>query len=150
MLRVGFLFLEVHKQMIQIFFRMPAGNHITIDVHDGSESMLGLKKRLFQRTNLPSTLQRYVYNGRQILDDATVASLGILHGSTIHVLVRWHGLGCGCNLCDRCILLRSGARILREASFNTVEGGVRAKFLQDVLAIQCGQQPHACATTDHV
>jgi len=136
--------------MIQILFRMPAGNHITIDIHDTGVCMGELKKRLFARTNFPTTRQRYVYNGHPLRDDITVESLGMLHGSTVHVMLRWHGVGCHCRSCKKCILLRNGTRIPLKPSSDSVKGGLRPKFLQDIFAGELGQQPHARPPTHDI
>ena len=47
----------------QIFVKMPVGNTLTFDI-DNSTTVRDLKKFIFRRTNLPSTWQRFVCNGK--------------------------------------------------------------------------------------
>lgn len=114
----GFFFLVV-KQTMQIFFRMPSGNHIVVNVDDPLKTTLAeVQRELFKRTNLPTTRQRFVHNGRQCTKEGTctVGGLGWDHECTVHVHVRWHGVGCVCTWCNKHILLRDGTRV---ASFSS-------------------------------
>ena len=104
--------------MRQVFFRMPAGNHITIDIDDpDTMTLIDAQYALYKRTNLPTTRQRLIYNGRQVTDRSkTFHDMGWPHGTTVHVHVRWHGVGCVCNWCADNVLLRDGKRIFRDDS----------------------------------
>ena len=113
--------------LLQIFFRMPGGNNVTIDVASQSTTVADLKKKLHARTNLPSTCQLFVYNGRPVRKDATVESMGVKHGSTIHVHLKWHGVGCACRSCTGRMLLRDGLFVptgtSAESSLNPIKVG---------------------------
>jgi len=99
--------------MRQVFFRMPTGNHVTIDIDDPNRmTLIDAQRALYKRTNLPTTRQRLIYNGRHIMDrHKTFFTMGWPHGVTVHVHVRWHGVGCGCDWCTHNTLLRDGKRI---------------------------------------
>jgi len=99
--------------MRQVFFRMPAGNYITIDIDDpDTMTLIDAQRALYKRTNLPTTRQRLIYNGRHIPDrNKTFQTMGWPHGTTVQVHVRWHGVGCACGWCTHYILLRNGKRV---------------------------------------
>lgn len=99
--------------MKQIFVKMPAGNTLTFTMKK-STNVGQLKNFIFKRTGLPSTWQRFVYSGKpfdknnlNLIDD-----INIRKEATIHLLLRFHGVGCNC---ERCLyssaLLRNGKRL---------------------------------------
>jgi len=89
--------------MQQIFFKMPEGYHVVIDVEEPDSTTLhDVQRQLFGRTGLPVTMQRLVCNGRQCDNaDATIENLRWTHGITVHVHLRWHGVGCTCSWCTQ-------------------------------------------------
>jgi hypothetical protein len=97
----------------QIFVKMPAGNTLTFDI-DNSTTVGDLKKFIFRRTNLPSTWQRFVCNGKAFDKNHLnlIYDLDIKKECTLHAFLRFHGVGCKCETCpSKNILLRSGKRV---------------------------------------
>lgn len=99
--------------MKQIFVKMPAGNTLTFTMKN-STNVGQLKTFIFKRTGLPSTWQRFVYSGKpfdknnlNLMDD-----INIRKEATIHLLLRFHGVGCNCEQClYSSALLRNGKRL---------------------------------------
>ena len=112
-MRSGVFFHTTSGQMRQIFFRMPGGYHVAIDVETPNSTTLhDVQKKLFYRTGLPVTRQRLVCNGKQCVNTSkTIWDLGWPHGITVHTHVRWHGVGCPCGWCSQSMLLRDGTRV---------------------------------------
>jgi hypothetical protein len=97
----------------QIFIKMPRGNTLTFTINNCT-NIENLKKFIFKRTNLPSTWQRFIYCGKSFYKNELnlTYDLNIQKESTIHVMLKFHGVGCSCKNClSKNILLRNGKRI---------------------------------------
>jgi hypothetical protein len=97
---------------MQIFIKLPKGNHIVLNVNNNTR-VDNLKKLIFKKTGLPSTWQSLLFNGKSMDDINNLLSYyNIIKESTIIVKLKFHGVGCRCHYCTwRHILLRNGKRL---------------------------------------
>ena len=86
----------------------------TIVLEVASHSSVGhLKKQIEAKEGIPPREQRFVYTGRQLEDQHTLAHYNVILGSTLHLILRLRGGGsepfadvsnpgadlhCGCSL----------------------------------------------------
>ena len=97
---------------MQIFIKLPKGNHIVLDIDDNT-TVGNLKKLIFKKSGLPSTWQSLLFNGKSMNGiNNLIGYYNIIKESTILVKLKFHGVGCRCQYCmGRHILLRSGKRL---------------------------------------
>ena len=98
---------------MQLFVRLC--NHRLLCYYDetNTKTLGALKKFVFKRSNIPSTWQRFVFNGKTFFDDnIKYSDIPVQNDSTIEMHLKWHGTGCLCKNClERGMLLRNGKRL---------------------------------------
>lgn len=100
----------------QIFIKTMSGQTLSFWFKDVSVyTVKNLKSFIFKKIHLPSTCQRFIYSGKNFVDNNLhlLNDLHIPREGTIHLLLRWHGVGCRCNPCSNITLLRNGKRIIK-------------------------------------
>jgi len=100
---------------MQVFIKGIDSQNITFDCNENT-TLYELKKFVFKKKKIPSTCQYFVVDGRNISHDEykTFKELNITKEATIHLLLKWHGIGCICNPCmNKPMLLRNGKRLLK-------------------------------------
>jgi large subunit ribosomal protein L40e len=66
------------------------GKTVTLDVGLNT-TVRTIKEELEEKEKVPADQQRLIFAGKQLDDDTSVQSCGILKGSTIHLLLRLRG-----------------------------------------------------------
>ena len=98
----------------QIFIKLLSGKHLSFWKENKSEyTVKKLKNEIFKKTKLPSTWQYFVYNGKPFSDNDLhlLNDLNIQKEATLHLLLRWHGVGCSCPGCNHIMTLRNNKKI---------------------------------------
>ena len=98
----------------QIFIKLLSGKHLSFWKENKSEyTVKKLKNEIFKKTKLPSTWQYFVYNGKPFSDNNLhlLNDLNIQKEATLHLLLRWHGVGCPCPACNHIMILRNNKKI---------------------------------------
>lgn len=97
---------------MQIFIKDTYGKTFVYDCN--SNNTLGeLKKFVYKKTGLPRTWQRFVFGTNYFnKSEQTFEELLIGAEATLHLMLKWHGVGCHCGG-EKCLtmLLRSGKRL---------------------------------------
>ena len=72
-----------------------------------------VKHFIFKKTGIPSTWQYFLVNCKSVYDDnSSLEDNNIDNETTIHLMLKWHGVGCQCPSCfKKGILLRNGKHI---------------------------------------
>tara|TARA_Y100001970_G_C13645036_1_gene560755 strand:- start:157 stop:474 length:318 start_codon:yes stop_codon:yes gene_type:complete len=104
--------------MYQIFVKdrcTNRGKTYKIDVSNNT-TMIEFKKKVFQRTQIPSQSQKFIYETKYLNDnDLILEQINCDNYNWAHLdlMFRWHGAGCSCLKCGNIILLRNGKRVNR-------------------------------------
>jgi len=77
---------------MQVFVRDILGKTATVDVGP-KDSVLGLKKRMEDRTGMRVQEQRLIAAGKVLQDDQMLGDCGIKNGDTVHLIARMRGGG---------------------------------------------------------
>ena len=98
---------------MQIFIRGLYNNFYAFDC-DKNTKLEELKIFLFKKTGLPRTWQYFIFNCKSIYDgNLTISDYNIDNEATLHLLLKWHGIGCNCQSClKKGMLLRNGKRVI--------------------------------------
>ncbi|KAK9817661.1 hypothetical protein WJX72_000297 [[Myrmecia] bisecta] len=56
-----------------------------------SDTILDVKELVQDQSGLPNSQQRLIFAGRELADDATLAGSHVSMGSTLHLVLRFHG-----------------------------------------------------------
>ena len=72
---------------MQIFVKNLTGKSIPFDVQP-SDTIQTIKQRIHDKEGIPVDQQRFVYAGKELVDDRTVADYNILTDSTVHLVLR--------------------------------------------------------------
>lgn len=75
---------------MQIFVKTLTGKTITLDV-DGSNSILMVKDKLYEKTGITIDDQRLIFEGKQLDDYQTISDYNIIKESTVHLILRLRG-----------------------------------------------------------
>ncbi|KAK9058721.1 hypothetical protein SSX86_023563 [Deinandra increscens subsp. villosa] len=78
----GFTRVYIQKQQ--------TGNTITMDVKS-SDTIYRLKVKIYEREGVRPCEQRLIWNGKQLLDEPTLADYNIPNKSTVHLVLRLRG-----------------------------------------------------------
>ena len=98
----------------QIFIKLLNGKHLSFWKENKSDyTVKKLKSEIFKKTKLPSTWQYFTYSGKPFSDNDLhlLNDLYIPKEATIHLLLRWHGVGCPCPGCNHIMTLRNNKKI---------------------------------------
>ena len=77
-------------QRFQIFIRDLGGKDRVVWV-TANESVLSLKQKVKDKTNIPPEHQRLLYGGKQFKDQELLSLYNLEHGSTVHLVMRLVG-----------------------------------------------------------
>ena len=97
---------------MQIFIRGPNNKTFSFDCNKDTK-IEDVKKFIFKKTKIPRTWQYYLVNCKTIYNDnSTLEDNNIDNETTLHLLLKWHGVGCDCKSClKKGMLLRNGKQI---------------------------------------
>lgn len=73
---------------MQIFIHLPQNEIITLDV-DSDATISQLKNQIYKRDGIPVNMQRLIFGGKQLIDDAlSVSEYGITKECVILLLIK--------------------------------------------------------------
>jgi ubiquitin C len=72
---------------MQLRVRSLTGRTIDVEV-DETSSVSELKAAIEEQEALPASVQRLIYSGHELEDDAKLVQLGIAENSVIHLVIR--------------------------------------------------------------
>ncbi|KMT18276.1 hypothetical protein BVRB_2g024400 [Beta vulgaris subsp. vulgaris] len=79
---------------MQIFVKTLSGKTITLDAQ-GGDSITTIMDKIYYKEGIVPQEQRLIYAGKQLSDDNTIADYNILKESTLLLVLRLRGGGCG-------------------------------------------------------
>lgn len=75
---------------MQVNVKTLTGRDIPVDI-EPAERIIRIKEMMEEKEGIPPAQQRLIYNGLQLSDDATVESMGIQAGASLHLVLTLRG-----------------------------------------------------------
>lgn len=81
---------SVHSKMVEIKIKSLTGRSIPVDI-DLNQRVSELKEVVEVKEGIPPQQQRFLFAGRQLDDDKTLAECGVVAGSDLHLVLSLRG-----------------------------------------------------------
>ncbi|CAM8914994.1 unnamed protein product [Rhodiola kirilowii] len=86
--KAGYTVRVMLLETVQIFVQIRNGEHITVSIKL-SDSVLSLKKQIFDKTGYPVENQSLIFLGRVLEDGKQIVTYGIQKDSTVHLRLKF-------------------------------------------------------------
>lgn len=75
---------------MQIFIKLLTGHTLTLEVEE-TDTVAMMKLKVQDKNGIPPDQMRFIFEGKQLEDERTLAEYGITKESTIHTALRLRG-----------------------------------------------------------
>jgi hypothetical protein len=101
-----------------------------------TDTIGSLKIAIQEITNTSENQLRLIFNRTQLEHDRTIGSYNIVENSTVNIVLRLGGCGCGRYVCQNCIFLRIINYVNLPPNVDGFDAEVKSRFAHQIYAIQ--------------